>query len=160
MREFIIEKLTTSKAPNEIIEVIKKSEMNKVLSSHLRYRSPFSLLNGSITKRNICVIGDALHPMTPDLGQGGCMALEDSVILARYLSDSVYTGNIEKGMEKFAKDRRWRCAEVITRAYVVGFIQQSSNCFVSFLREKVLAKIMAKSLLKTPDYDCGKLRNF
>lgn len=88
------------------------------------------------------------------------MALEDSVILARYLSDAVYTGNIEKGMEKFAKDRRWRCAEVVTRAYVVGFIQQSSNCFVSFLREKVLAKIMAKSLLKTPDYDCGKLRNF
>ncbi|KAF3328185.1 zeaxanthin epoxidase [Carex littledalei] len=159
MREFIIEKLTTSKAPNEIIEVIKKSEMNKVLSSHLRYRSPFSLLNGSITKRNICVIGDALHPMTPDLGQGGCMALEDGVILARYLSDAVYTGNIEKGMEKFAKDRRWRCAEVVTRAYVVGFIQQSSNCFVSFLREKVLAKIMAKALLKTPDYDCGKLRN-
>lgn len=87
------------------------------------------------------------------------MALEDSVILARYLSDAVYKGKIEEGMEKFAKDRRWRCAEVVARAYVVGFIQQSNNCFVSFLREKVLARIMAKALLKTPDYDCGKLRN-
>ena len=30
--------------------------------------------------------GDAYHPMTPDMGQGRCAALEDPVELARALS--------------------------------------------------------------------------
>jgi 2-polyprenyl-6-methoxyphenol hydroxylase-like FAD-dependent oxidoreductase len=30
--------------------------------------------------------GDAAHAMTPDLGQGGCQALEDAVVLASLLS--------------------------------------------------------------------------
>ncbi|KAJ4784491.1 hypothetical protein LUZ62_035737 [Rhynchospora pubera] len=157
MREFVIQKLTSLKVPKEIIQVIERSEMSQVFSTELKYQSPFSLLFGRIIKGNICVIGDALHPMTPDIGQGGCMALEDSVILARCLSDAVYKGKIEEGLEKFANERRWRCAEVVARAYIVGFIQQSSNWFLSFLRGKVFARTLARALLKTPDYDCGKL---
>lgn len=31
----------------------------------------------------ITLAGDSAHPMTPNLGQGGCCALEDAVVLAR-----------------------------------------------------------------------------
>jgi len=34
---------------------------------------------------NVVLIGDAAHPMTPDLGQGGCQAIEDAVTLAAAL---------------------------------------------------------------------------
>lgn len=140
-----------------MIEAIERSEMSEVVSSPLRYRSPISLLFGNIIKRNTCVIGDALHPMTPDLGQGGCVALEDGVILSRYLADAVHDGKIEEGLKKFAKDRRWRCVNVVATSYILGFIQQSSNWFLSFLREKLLAGIMARTLLNISDYDCGKI---
>lgn len=33
----------------------------------------------------ITLLGDAAHPTTPNLGQGGCMAIEDGVVLAREL---------------------------------------------------------------------------
>ena len=34
----------------------------------------------------VTLAGDAAHPMTTNLSQGGCQALEDSVVLARHLS--------------------------------------------------------------------------
>jgi 2-polyprenyl-6-methoxyphenol hydroxylase-like FAD-dependent oxidoreductase len=36
--------------------------------------------------RGAChLLGDAAHPMTPNLGQGGCQAIEDAVVLASLL---------------------------------------------------------------------------
>jgi len=157
MREFIIKTLSNANVPKEIIEVIQNSDFEEVNLSPLRYRSPFSLLFGDITKRNICVIGDAFHPMTPDLGQGGCLALEDSVILARCLSEAVYQNKIEEGLDEFVKIRRWRSAKVVTVAYVVGFLQQSNNWFLHILREKVLGRFIPGALLNIAEYDCGNL---
>ena len=35
----------------------------------------------------LTLLGDAAHPMTPDLGQGACQAIEDALELARCLGD-------------------------------------------------------------------------
>ncbi|KAE8654345.1 PAM domain (PCI/PINT associated module) protein isoform 1 [Hibiscus syriacus] len=87
--------------------------------------------------------GDALHPMTPDLGQGGCLALEDGVILARCLGEALLQPGkveeeyerIEKGLRRFAQERRWRSFDVIATAFVVGFISQSDGKTMNYLRE-------------------------
>ncbi|XP_020094335.1 uncharacterized protein LOC109714230 [Ananas comosus] len=167
MREYVLKKLKHAKVPDEVIQVIEVSEMSDVVSSPLRYRSPVSLLYGNITKENVCVAGDAFHPMTPDLGQGGCSALEDSVVLARCLGEAIRGEDkggkkgeyerIKDGLKKYAENRRWRGIQLIVTAYVIGFIQQSDNAFIGFLREKILSGIMAKTLMKMGDYDCGKL---
>jgi 2-polyprenyl-6-methoxyphenol hydroxylase-like FAD-dependent oxidoreductase len=34
----------------------------------------------------VTLLGDAAHPITPDLGQGACLAIEDAVVLARCLA--------------------------------------------------------------------------
>jgi 2-polyprenyl-6-methoxyphenol hydroxylase-like FAD-dependent oxidoreductase len=34
----------------------------------------------------VTLLGDAAHPVTPDLGQGACLAMEDAVVLGRYLA--------------------------------------------------------------------------
>uniref|UniRef100_A0A0E0CM18 FAD-binding domain-containing protein n=1 Tax=Oryza meridionalis TaxID=40149 RepID=A0A0E0CM18_9ORYZ len=79
--------------------------------------------------------------MTPDLGQGGCAALEDGVVLARCLGDAILGGGgggaeserIEAGLREYARIRRWRSAELIGTAYAVGFMQESSNALRSSL---------------------------
>jgi len=169
MKQFVLDKLRGSKVPEEALAVIDRSEMSDVLAAPLRFRPPLSLVTASISKGNVCVAGDALHPMTPDLGQGGCSALEDGVVLARCLGEtlagkdakggSAENERIEAGLREYARIRRWRSVELIATAYTVGFIQQSDNTIVRFLRDKFLSGVLAGRLLKMADYDCGALSN-
>lgn len=168
MRSHVVAKLRGAKIPAEALEVIERSEMSDVASSPLRFRSPLALVRGSISRGGVCVAGDALHPMTPELGQGGCAALEDGVVLARCLGDA-FSGHghgheqddegrrVKAALEKYAEARRWRSIQLITAAYVVGFIQQSNNAVVRFVRDKFLSGLLAKTLVAMADYDCGTL---
>ncbi|KAF2937332.1 hypothetical protein DAI22_03g042700 [Oryza sativa Japonica Group] len=164
-KQFVLTKLRSAEIPAEVMEVIERSDAKHVLTAPLRFRPPLSLLLASIRKGNVCVAGDALHPMTPDLGQGGCAALEDGVVLARCLGDAILGGGgggaeserIEAGLREYARIRRWRSAELIGTAYVVGFMQESSNAVISFLRDNWLARALVRKLLKMADYYCGKL---
>ncbi|CAL1398043.1 unnamed protein product [Linum trigynum] len=165
LKEFILTKLQN--APG-VKEVVQKTEVDRILSSPLRFRRPWQILMGNISRGNACIAGDALHPMTPDLGQGGCSALEDGVILGRCLAealkkDSAGLGSKEEyerivaGLKKYAKERRWRSFDLITTSYLVGFVQQSEGKIGTFVRDHVLAKFLSGLLLKRAEFDCGKL---
>ncbi|KAK6938995.1 FAD-binding domain [Dillenia turbinata] len=165
MKEFVLSKL--ARVP-QAAGIVKNTTLDSISSASLKFRLPWNLLWGDISKGNVCVSGDALHPMTPDIGQGGCSALEDSVVLARCLSEALTTHSkqgtpqeeydrIKKGLEKFARERRWRSFELISTAYLVGSIQQSDATVISFLREKLLSGFFGYILLKIADFDCGNL---
>lgn len=64
---------------------------------------------------------------------------------------------IEKGLEKYAKERRWRSIGLITTSYVVGSIQESKGKVMNYLRDKILADFLAGLLLKISAFDCGTL---
>ncbi|KAL6649238.1 hypothetical protein ACP70R_013462 [Stipagrostis hirtigluma subsp. patula] len=164
MKQFVLANLRSSKVPAEALAVVERSEMSDVLAAPLRFRSPLSLVTASISKGNVCVAGDALHPMTPDLGQGGCSALEDAVVLARCLGEAVLgegggteRERIQAGLSEYARIRRWRGVELVATSSAVGFIQQSESAIVSFLRDKLLSGVLARRLLKMAAYDCGAL---
>lgn len=40
----------------------------------------------------VALLGDAAHPMTPDLGQGGSQSIEDAVVLAKLLAEGASRG--------------------------------------------------------------------
>lgn len=41
------------------------------------------------TKGHVALLGDSAHAMQPNLGQGGCMAIEDGYQLAMDLNDAI-----------------------------------------------------------------------
>ncbi|XP_027366743.1 monooxygenase 2-like isoform X2 [Abrus precatorius] len=141
----------------------------------LRYRHPLELMLGNISKGNVCVVGDAFHPMTPDLGQGGCCALEDGVVLARCLAEAFSKEpwrhvkekdeeeyqykRIEGCLKKYANHRRWRSIDLTATSHMVGSIQQGESKFVTFLRDTILAAFLGSLLLKKSKYDCGELNS-
>ncbi|XP_014512707.1 monooxygenase 2 isoform X2 [Vigna radiata var. radiata] len=166
MKEYVLKKLENM--ASDVRYYIEKTEEDGFLLAPLRYRNPWEVMMGNISRGNVCVGGDAFHPMTPDLGQGGCCALEDGVVLARCLAEAFskearkdgkeeQQKRIEESLKKYAKERRWRSIDVIGTAYVVGSIQQAESNLVSFLRDKILAPFLAIQLFKKSAYDCGKL---
>lgn len=174
MKQFVLSMLNN--LPDKVKAVLENTALDSFISSPLRYRHPWEVLWGNITKGNVCVAGDALHPMTPDLGQGGCSALEDGVVLARCIAEALTKTRqrkvgetaageldkdefrmIEMGLNNFAKERRRRSFELVSTAYVVGFMQESKGKIMSFLRDKIFSAFLVGLLIKRAEFDCGKL---
>ncbi|CAN1276435.1 Monooxygenase 3 [Linum perenne] len=162
---------TIGNVTSEMKDVISKTG-SRTYASPLRFRYPWELVYGNISKDNVCIAGDALHPMTSDVGQGANMALEDGVILARCIAQALKKqddeeeeeGSIDEleririGLRKFGEERRWRSFGVITAAYVIGYIQQSNWWVMKFVKDKLLSPFLGKLLLKNADFDCGQLK--
>ncbi|CAI8601783.1 unnamed protein product [Vicia faba] len=167
LKQYVLSKL--EKMPSYVRSFIDHTELDAFHLAPLRHRHPWELLMKNISEGNVSLVGDALHPMAPDLAQGGCSALEDGVVLARCLAEA-FSKNpmegeeeyklIEACLKKYANERRWRCIDLITRSYIVGSIQQSGSKLTNFFRDEVLATFLAHQLLQKIDFDCDQLKEF
>lgn len=166
MKQFVLS--LASKVSKEAYNILERTSLDSLYCAKLKLRNPWDILKrDNIVKNNTCLVGDALHPMTPDIGQGGCSALEDSVVLARCISEAIFAKRnleegqlckrIEVGLEKYAKERRWRIFNLISTSYLVGLAQESNGKVISYLREKFLAQFTIETMLRMGDFDCGKL---
>jgi 2-polyprenyl-6-methoxyphenol hydroxylase-like FAD-dependent oxidoreductase len=69
----------------------------------------------------VVLIGDAAHASSPVLGQGGCLAMEDAIVLAEILQTSP---SIESALENYDKRRKPR----------VEWVQQQSLALFAQIR--------------------------
>ncbi|WP_343597169.1 FAD-dependent urate hydroxylase HpxO [Acinetobacter sp.] len=65
-------------------------------------------------KGRVVLVGDAAHSTTPDIGQGGCQAMEDAIYLARALQ--INTLGIEDALCRYQNKRNERTKELVLRA--------------------------------------------
>ncbi|GLJ23955.1 hypothetical protein SUGI_0455400 [Cryptomeria japonica] len=107
--EFAVEKL--GRFPEPMVDIVKKSQIDTLTLAPLSLRWPWQVLPGQLSKGNVCVVGDAMHPMTPDLGQGGGATLEDAVVLGRCPGKAMTATDgleddkrIEEALNKFVEE--------------------------------------------------------
>ncbi|KAJ4827765.1 hypothetical protein Tsubulata_020865, partial [Turnera subulata] len=150
--------------PSEYLDVARHADLPNLSWGPLMFRYPWSILFGNLTKGNITVAGDAMHPMTPDLGQGGCAALEDAVVLGRHIANSVIRNNgkfiardIEDALKGYVNERRWRVAGLVTGSYLSGWVQQGGSNWCMKLFRDVFYKHLTSKIFTLLQYDCGKL---
>jgi FAD-dependent urate hydroxylase len=67
-----------------------------------------------LVRGRVALLGDAAHSMAPDLGQGGCQALEDAWVLANYLRTT--TLSVEDALLRYEAARRDRVANIVNLA--------------------------------------------
>lgn len=71
---------------------------------------PFS----RFVRGRVALLGDAAHSTTPDIGQGGCAAMEDAVVLAQTLT--VHSLGIEDGLLRYEARRVERTRDLVLKA--------------------------------------------
>jgi 2-polyprenyl-6-methoxyphenol hydroxylase-like FAD-dependent oxidoreductase len=100
----------------------------------------------SASKGRVVLVGDAWHPMTPNLGQGACCALEDSVLLANKLASAINGGteSVEGAMESYRSERWSQVFRLTVLANLVGKLLQSDNPLVCSVRDNIVSA-MGKS---------------
>ena len=86
----------------------------------------------------VTLLGDAVHPMTPDLSQGAAQALEDAVVLAASLRDA---SDPVEGLRAYESTRRKRAARIVKRSRSVGKLAQSSSVIGAAVRDLLIGSL-------------------
>lgn len=67
-----------------------------------------------LVKGRVALLGDAAHSTTPDIGQGGCAAMEDAVVLANCLQTNAL--GIEDALLRYQFKRADRVKDLVLKA--------------------------------------------
>jgi FAD-dependent urate hydroxylase len=62
----------------------------------------------------VVLLGDAAHTAAPDIGQGGCMAMEDALVLANFLTTTSI--GVDDALVRYSDERVPRAADLLRRA--------------------------------------------
>ena len=84
----------------------------------------------------VALLGDAAHPMTPDLGQGGCQAIEDAIVLAQTLA----AGSSGPGaaLQAYTDARLPRATKIAARSHSMSKLHHASKPAGMLARDRAL----------------------
>ncbi len=103
--------------------------------------------------KNVCLIGDAAHATTPNMGQGACQAIESAFVLAKCLSDEKTIALAFKRLEKI---RKITAKKVVKTSWLVGKMAHLENSFGIQLRNQLI-KLMPQKIIQKQSYALFKL---
>jgi 2-polyprenyl-6-methoxyphenol hydroxylase-like FAD-dependent oxidoreductase len=87
------------------------------------------------SRGRVAVLGDAAHATTPTLGQGGCGAIEDGVVLARKLGGG---DDVAAALREYAAERKVRANGIVRQARRHGAIYHGVNPVLGIARGVML----------------------
>lgn len=88
----------------------------------------------------VCLIGDAAHATTPNLGQGACQAIEDAYVLGKLLQKH----SINEAFRLYPLLRKEKAHAVVNMSWKIGKLSQLRNPLAIAFRDFVMKT--------TPDY--------
>jgi len=108
---------------SEIHACLDNTPDNIVEQRDLYDRRPSVLKSWS--EGSVTMLGDAVHPMMPNLGQGGCQAIEDAYVLTKLLCDVTDKNQIPEALQEYYRQR------IVRSAIVQGMSRLSSDIIIT-----------------------------
>lgn len=103
------------------------------------------------------VVGDAAHAMQPGLGQGGCTAIEDAIVLADLVADAVEAGRpLAAALSAYARRRRRRVVPMARAADTSGRLLHGPwSPWLQPAARRVPEPLLLASLARVASRDAG-----
>ncbi len=117
-----------------IRDLIAATEPARILRNDIYDRDPVNRWGAG----RITLLGDAAHPMTPNLGQGACQAIEDALVLAAHLATGF---EVESSLRAYERERMARTRPVVQASRRVGRMGQVEGAAACRLRNLLLRMI-------------------
>ncbi len=117
-----------------VLELIESTPFATILKTGAFDRES----NRSWGTERMTLLGDAIHPTTPNLGQGGCLAMEDAMVLARCFQKY---GAVEEALRRYERCRYRRTAAITRYSRYYGRVGQFENVFARGFRKTTLALV-------------------
>jgi 2-heptyl-3-hydroxy-4(1H)-quinolone synthase len=113
----------------------------RVVKLFAQIRSPGEIITTDVeelshepwVKGRVALLGDSVHAMTPNIGQGAGMAMEDAAVLAEELASS---SDISSSLGNYARRRKARVETVVRVSREVGTDGQMSGIIGCWLRNR------------------------
>ena len=99
--------------PQYLRELLSAADESKIIRSDIWDFAPIS----SWHKGRTVLVGDAAHATTPNLGQGGCQAIEDGYALAEALS---VEASLNTAFQRYEAKRMKKAHFVVNTSYQIG----------------------------------------
>ena len=100
------------------------------------------------TRGPVALLGDAAHPTTPTLGQGGCMAIEDALVLARSLEGEE---DIASGLRRYEGQRVEHTSKMVRKAWRHGRIYHGINPALRTVRDLFILRAPERIAMREVD---------
>jgi 2-polyprenyl-6-methoxyphenol hydroxylase-like FAD-dependent oxidoreductase len=124
-KEFLLEKFQDWVAP--IPAILSHTSPHFFLRNDLYDRPPVNRWH----QGRIVLLGDAAHPMTPDLGQGAAMAIESAAVLASCLEKYK---EFSSALQNYEQSRMPRTRSITNQSWRMGKIATLNNSLAMSVR--------------------------
>jgi 2-polyprenyl-6-methoxyphenol hydroxylase-like FAD-dependent oxidoreductase len=135
-RAALLADFTSWHAP--IAELIAAAGEEQILRHDIYDRPPLASWGAG----RATLLGDAAHPMTPNLGQGACQAIEDAAVLARCLSEAA---DPQAALRRYEALRIPRTSAIVRRSRLIGAVGQWRSPLAVSLRAMLLRAVPAEA---------------
>jgi 2-polyprenyl-6-methoxyphenol hydroxylase-like FAD-dependent oxidoreductase len=134
--------------PDSVTAVVQATADADVLRNDLYDRPEVrTWMRGRVT-----LVGDAAHPMLPNVGQGACQALEDAVALGRALGALP----LDQALQTYEAQRVRRANGFVAQSRLNGRLARSSNPVLLAVRNFAAAHMPRALVLRQLDGTMGK----
>lgn len=111
----------------DVLNIISATPREQIFVSEIKDLKPIQKWQNG----NACLIGDAAHATTPNLGQGACQAIEDAYVLGKLLDEGVDLGTAFKECEV---RRRKKVDMIVKTSWMLGKATHWRNPFLVWVR--------------------------